>query len=151
MLVSISSEPQHDLAVALTALTALADQPVQAAITLAADVPNNITAPPNATVTAFVPRGPILDRAVCAVTHGGMGSTLKALARADARQRAGAIRQHRPLGPRRELRRLSCAGGYAAPVTHNEVCTKPAMIHEATALRLVLVWSVIFRVSLMLV
>jgi UDP:flavonoid glycosyltransferase YjiC (YdhE family) len=35
----------------------------------------------NATVCRFVPHGVVLDRAVCAVTHGGMGATQKALAR----------------------------------------------------------------------
>ena len=34
----------------------------------------------NATVCRLVPHGPVLDRAVCAVTHGGMGATQKALA-----------------------------------------------------------------------
>ena len=29
----------------------------------------------------FVPHAPVLDRAACAVTHGGMGATQKALAR----------------------------------------------------------------------
>jgi len=38
-------------------------------------------ASPNATVCRFAPHGPLLDRAVCAVTHGGMGATQKALAR----------------------------------------------------------------------
>jgi UDP:flavonoid glycosyltransferase YjiC (YdhE family) len=37
--------------------------------------------PPNATVRQTAPHGLILDRAVCAITHGGMGSTQKALAR----------------------------------------------------------------------
>jgi UDP:flavonoid glycosyltransferase YjiC (YdhE family) len=32
-------------------------------------------------VLSFVPHGPILDRAACAITHGGMGGTQKALAR----------------------------------------------------------------------
>jgi len=32
-------------------------------------------------VLPFVPHAPILDRAVCAITHGGMGVTQKALAR----------------------------------------------------------------------
>ena len=36
---------------------------------------------PNATVCRLVPHGVVLDRAVCAVTHGGMGATQKALAR----------------------------------------------------------------------
>ena len=37
--------------------------------------------PANARVRRFVPHGPILDRAACAITHGGMGATQKALAR----------------------------------------------------------------------
>jgi UDP:flavonoid glycosyltransferase YjiC (YdhE family) len=37
--------------------------------------------PSNAHVERFLAHGPILDRAVCAVTHGGMGATQKALAR----------------------------------------------------------------------
>jgi UDP:flavonoid glycosyltransferase YjiC (YdhE family) len=32
-------------------------------------------------VERFLAHGPLLDRAVCAVTHGGMGATQKALAR----------------------------------------------------------------------
>ena len=35
----------------------------------------------NATVCQFVPHGLVLDRAICAITHGGMGSTVKALDR----------------------------------------------------------------------
>ena len=35
----------------------------------------------NATVLPFAPHGPILDRAACAITHGGMGVTQKALSR----------------------------------------------------------------------
>src|SRR5581483_3616671 len=37
--------------------------------------------PANARVERFLPHGPVLDRACCAVTHGGMGATQKALAR----------------------------------------------------------------------
>jgi UDP:flavonoid glycosyltransferase YjiC (YdhE family) len=37
-------------------------------------------APANAHVEVFVPHRPVLERAVCAVTHGGMGATQKALA-----------------------------------------------------------------------
>lgn len=81
VLVSISSERQNDTALALTALKALADEPVHVVVTLLVGVPDGITVPRNATVAAFVPHGPVLDRAVCAVTHGGMGSTQKALAR----------------------------------------------------------------------
>jgi UDP:flavonoid glycosyltransferase YjiC (YdhE family) len=44
-------------------------------------VPEGIAVPGNATVQKFVPHGIVLDRAVCAITHGGMGSAQKALAR----------------------------------------------------------------------
>ena len=37
--------------------------------------------PPNATICRFVPHAAVLARASCAVTHGGMGTTLKALDR----------------------------------------------------------------------
>jgi UDP:flavonoid glycosyltransferase YjiC (YdhE family) len=37
--------------------------------------------PANARVERFVPHAPLLDRAVCAITHAGMGATQKALAR----------------------------------------------------------------------
>lgn len=38
-------------------------------------------APRNAHVLPFTPHAPILDRPVCAITHGGIGATQKALAR----------------------------------------------------------------------
>ena len=62
-------------------MTALANQPVHVVATLPAGLPSDVTVGPNATVVEFVPHGPVLDRAVCAVTHGGMGATQKALAR----------------------------------------------------------------------
>ena len=49
--------------------------------TLPAGQPDGLTTSHNATVRQFVPHGVVLDRAVCAVTHGGMGATQKALAR----------------------------------------------------------------------
>lgn len=81
VLVSISSERQDDTRLAITAITALADEPVHVVATLLSGIPEDMTLPDNATVAQFVPHGPLLDRAVCAVTHGGMGSTQKALAR----------------------------------------------------------------------
>jgi UDP:flavonoid glycosyltransferase YjiC (YdhE family) len=44
-------------------------------------LPRDVIPTPNATVLEFAPHGLVLDRAVCAVTHGGMGATQKALAR----------------------------------------------------------------------
>jgi len=81
VLVSTSSEHQSDVDVALLALTALADEPVHLVATFPAGVPAEITAPANATVCEFVPHSVVLDRAACAITHGGMGTTQKALAR----------------------------------------------------------------------
>jgi MGT family glycosyltransferase len=81
VLVSTSSERQGDTDVALLALTALADDPVHVVATFPAGLPAGITAPANATVCEFVPHSVVLDRAACAITHGGMGTTQKALSR----------------------------------------------------------------------
>jgi UDP:flavonoid glycosyltransferase YjiC (YdhE family) len=62
-------------------MSALADDPVHVVATYPSGVPDGITVSPNATVEKFVPHGMVLDRAVCAITHGGMGATQKALAR----------------------------------------------------------------------
>ena len=75
VLVTTSSERQADTQLALTAMTALADEPVHVVPTLLAGLPEKVAAPPNATVCGFVSHGMVLDRAVCAVTHGGMGAT----------------------------------------------------------------------------
>ncbi|MCH6170638.1 glycosyltransferase [Pseudonocardia alaniniphila] len=81
VLVSTSSEFHGDTDMALLALSALADEPVHVVATFPAGVPAEIAAPANATVCEFVPHSVVLDRAACAVTHGGMGTTQKALAR----------------------------------------------------------------------
>jgi MGT family glycosyltransferase len=82
VLVTTSSQKQADEKLVRTAMTALADEPVHVVATLPAGLPSDVTLAPNATVCEFVPHGPVLDRAVCAITHGGMGATQKALARA---------------------------------------------------------------------
>src|ERR1700757_4860752 len=81
VLVTTSSQKQADAKLVATAMTALADEPVHVVATLPAGLPGDVTVGANATVCEFVPHGPVLDRAVCAVTHGGMGATQKALAR----------------------------------------------------------------------
>lgn len=43
-------------------------------------IPRASEVPANGHVEQFIPHGPVLERAVCAVTHGGMGATQKALA-----------------------------------------------------------------------
>jgi UDP:flavonoid glycosyltransferase YjiC (YdhE family) len=81
VLVTTSSEKQADTNLVRTALAALKDEPVHVVATLPAGRPDDVASSGNATVLQFIPHGLVLDRAVCAVTHGGMGSTQKALAR----------------------------------------------------------------------
>jgi MGT family glycosyltransferase len=81
VLVTTSSEFQDDGRLVRCALEALADESVHVVATLPAGDPTSFAAPANAHVVRFVAHGPILDRAVCAITHGGMGATQKALAR----------------------------------------------------------------------
>jgi MGT family glycosyltransferase len=81
VLVTTSSQQQADAELVGTAMAALADEPVHVVATLPAGLPRDVAVGPNATVVEFVPHGPVLDRAVCAITHGGMGATQKALAR----------------------------------------------------------------------
>lgn len=81
VLVTTSSEFQDDGALVRAALEALADEPVTVVATMPAGVEAGLRVPANARVEDFVPHGPLLERAVAAVTHGGMGATQKALAR----------------------------------------------------------------------
>lgn len=80
-LVTTSSEYQADEALVRAALEGLAGEPFTVVATMPAGVSSAIDVPPNARVVDFVPHGPVLDRAVVAITHGGMGATQKALAR----------------------------------------------------------------------
>jgi MGT family glycosyltransferase len=81
VLVTTSSEFQDDGRLIATALRALADEPVHVVATVPAGAPADFPATSNAHVVRFIPHGPVLERAVCAITHGGMGATQKALAR----------------------------------------------------------------------
>jgi UDP:flavonoid glycosyltransferase YjiC (YdhE family) len=81
VLVTTSSEFQNDGRLIEAALEALAAEPVAVVATLPAGDPSHFRIPANARVERFVPHGPVLDRAVCAVTHAGMGATQKALSR----------------------------------------------------------------------
>lgn len=81
VLVTSSSEFQDDGRLVQTALDALAAEPVFVVATVPATDPAAFRVPANARVERFVPHAPLLERAVVAVTHGGMGATQKALAR----------------------------------------------------------------------
>lgn len=80
VLVTGSTEFQNDGRLVQTALEALADEPLHVVATVPAAAPEDFQAPANATVVGFAPHAPILARAACAITHGGMGATQKALA-----------------------------------------------------------------------
>jgi MGT family glycosyltransferase len=80
VLVSASTAYQHDERLIAAALEALASEPVAVVATTAANDPSAFTAPANARVEAFLPHGPIIERAACVVCHGGQGTTQKALA-----------------------------------------------------------------------
>jgi MGT family glycosyltransferase len=80
VLVTTSSEFQDDGRLVRCALQALADEPVHVVATVPASDPAEFDVPANARVLSFAPHGHILEHAVCAITHGGMGATQKALA-----------------------------------------------------------------------
>jgi MGT family glycosyltransferase len=81
VLVTTSSEFQDDGRLVRAALEALAGEDLEVVATLPAADAAGIDIPANARVLPFVPHGPLLERAVCAITHGGMGATQKAIAR----------------------------------------------------------------------
>lgn len=81
VLVNTSSIRQADAALGRIALRALADEPVHVVATFPAGIPPDLPRSPNATICRFVPHSAVLERASCAITHGGMGTTLKALDR----------------------------------------------------------------------
>jgi len=80
VLVSTSSEFQDDGRLIEAALSVLAGEDVEVIATAPAATPDGFAAPANARVERFVPHMRVLERAICAVTHGGAGITQKALA-----------------------------------------------------------------------
>ena len=81
VLVTTSSEFQDDGRLVRCALEAVAGEDLHVVATLPAQNPSEFAAPANGRVERFLPHGPVLHRAVCAITHAGMGATQKALAR----------------------------------------------------------------------
>jgi MGT family glycosyltransferase len=80
ILVTTSTEFQDDGKLTETALAALAEEQVRVFATMPSAARTDLQVPANATVVPFAPHTPILRRAACAITHGGMGATQKALA-----------------------------------------------------------------------
>ena len=80
VLVTASTEFQDDAKLIECALDAFADSPFALIATTAAHDPADFRVPPNARVARYLPHRPILRRAAVAISHGGMGTTQKALA-----------------------------------------------------------------------
>jgi MGT family glycosyltransferase len=79
VLVTTSSEFQDDGRLVATTLEALAGERLHVVATMPSARAARLDPPDNATVLDFAPHTPILERSVCAITHGGMGATQKAL------------------------------------------------------------------------
>jgi MGT family glycosyltransferase len=80
ILVTASTEFQDDAELIRSALEAFAGQPYAIVATTAAHDPGDFDVPPNARVERYLPHAPILRRAAAVISHGGMGTTQKALA-----------------------------------------------------------------------
>lgn len=80
VLVTTSTDFQGDERLVRTALEALSGEPFHIIATLPSASMSGLRAPANATLLRFAPHAPILARSACAITHGGMGVTQKALA-----------------------------------------------------------------------
>ncbi len=81
VLVTTSSEFQDDGRLVQAAIEGLAEEPYTIVATLPAGDPARFIGRSHVHLERFVPHSAVLDRAVCAVTHAGMGATQKALAR----------------------------------------------------------------------
>ncbi len=80
VLVTCSTEHQHDKRLVRVALEALPPAGMSVLATSAAHDPDAFDAPPGSRVVRFAAHGAVLERAACVVCHGGMGITQKALA-----------------------------------------------------------------------
>jgi MGT family glycosyltransferase len=81
VLVSVSTEMQDDGAIIETALEALRDEPGSVIVTTAALDPSRFAAPHEwVRITRFLPHAQVIPEVDLVVTHGGMGTTQRALA-----------------------------------------------------------------------
>jgi MGT family glycosyltransferase len=80
MLVTASTAYQNDERLIATALEAFAGEPVTLVATTGATDRAKFSVPENARVESFLPHGPIIDTCACVISHGGQGTTQRALA-----------------------------------------------------------------------
>lgn len=81
VLVTTSSIRQADDSLVSIAIDAFDGQPVHVVATVPADGCGEVRRHRGGTLARFVPHSVVLERAVCVITHGGMGVTQKALLR----------------------------------------------------------------------
>ncbi|HKK25629.1 MAG TPA: nucleotide disphospho-sugar-binding domain-containing protein [Gracilimonas sp.] len=81
ILISLSTELQNDGAIIETALRALADEKGSVIVTTSAMDPENFEVPhQNVHITRFLPHAQVIPDMDLVITHGGMGTTQRALA-----------------------------------------------------------------------
>jgi MGT family glycosyltransferase len=80
LLVTASTAYQNDEKLIATALEAFAGEDVALVATTAATAAAEFSPPATARVEPFLPHAPIIARAACVISHGGQGTTQKALA-----------------------------------------------------------------------
>ena len=81
ILISVSTELQDDSVIIDTALEALADEKASLIVTTAALDPGKFKAPhKNVHITKFLPHAQVIPKVDLVITHGGMGTTQRALA-----------------------------------------------------------------------
>jgi MGT family glycosyltransferase len=80
VLVTTSTVRQGDDTLLTTALEAFANEDVFVVATAGAQDASRFSVPANARVEQFLPHAPVVARAACVISHGGMGITQKALA-----------------------------------------------------------------------
>jgi MGT family glycosyltransferase len=80
VLVTTSTDFQHDGKLVSTALQALGGEDLFVVATTGALEPSAFEPPPNSRLERFLPHRPLLEKASCVVSHAGTGITQKALA-----------------------------------------------------------------------
>jgi MGT family glycosyltransferase len=81
VLVSVSTEPQQDGAIVSAAIAGLSGEPGSVIVTTAALDPDGFAAPHDRVrLTRFLPHAAVIPHVDVVVTHGGMGTTQRALA-----------------------------------------------------------------------
>ena len=131
VLVTCSTEYQGDEALAAAAVEALRDEPVRVVVTLADAHGRALPSAPNARIERFVPHGPVLERAVAVVCHGGMGIVQKAVG-------AGVPVVAVPFGrdqPEVARRVAECGAGVVLPARRLSAARLRAAVREAIARR----------------